>query len=117
MTLRGRLYPAQLHCPTNVSIHTLCISSNPQNIRYPCVESVMDGSLFQPHVHDIYVHVSCPQQILFRVFFKRHVMLRYNSKFDLQGDIDIMQVASQNKQLVVNLRTSDRRIADAVVQA
>lgn len=76
----------------------------------------MSGSPLQPHVHDIYVRVSRPRPILFRVFFKRHVMLPRNVKFNLQGDIIVMRVASRNRQSVVNLRTSDRHIADAVVR-
>lgn len=75
----------------------------------------MDGSHFQPHVHDIYVRVFRPRPILFRVFFKRHTMLRYNTKLNLQGDIIVMRVAAHNRQSVVNLRTSDQRIVDAIV--
>jgi hypothetical protein len=76
----------------------------------------MDGSPFQPYVHDVYVHISYPRPMLFRVFFKRHVMLPHNAELDLQGDIIIMRVASRNRHSVVNLRTPDRRVADAVIQ-
>lgn len=93
------------------------MSSNPQSIRYPCVESVMDGSLLQAHVHDIYVRVPRqPRSILFRVFFKRHAMLPRDSNLNLQGDIVIMRVASRNKQSVVNMRSSDRHLADDVLR-
>lgn len=76
----------------------------------------MEGSSLQPHIHDVYVRVSRPRPILFRVFFKRHVLLPHNPKLDLRGDVVVMRVASRNRQSVVNLRTSDRRIADAVLR-
>lgn len=93
------------------------MSSNPQSIRYPCVESVMDGALLQAHVHDIYVRVlRQSRSILFRVFFKRHAMLPRDPNLNLQGDIVIMRVASRNKQSVVNMRSSDRHLADDVLR-
>lgn len=116
VSLRARLYSPRLNHPTNISIHAHCTTSNPQNIRYPCVESVMDGSPLQSYIHDIYVRVSRPRPVLFRIFFKRHIMLPHNTKLNLQGDIIIMRVASRNRHSVVNIRTSDRHIIDAVLQ-
>lgn len=111
--LRGRLYSARQQSPKTVSIYATCCSADPQNFRFPCLEGIIEGSHVQPFIHDIYV---LHRSTLFRVFFKRHTMLPYNKQLGIQGDVVVMRVASRNRHSVVNLRPSDRRIADLILR-
>lgn len=115
--LRSRLYSTQNSFPKTIFIHARCATSDPQNLRYPCIEGVLEDAVVQSHVHDIYVRVLDKKtSSIFRVFFKRHVVLPRNACADLQGDVVIMRVASRNRDSVVNLRSSDMRLADFVLR-
>ncbi|KAJ7190013.1 hypothetical protein B0H12DRAFT_1246480 [Mycena haematopus] len=118
--ITGRLYGAH-HRATSVSVPARCSSTNARDPRVPIVESVMGQSYLQPYVHDVVVLVThrCSDDRItnswFRIFFKRHVHLSYNWRLDLKGDIMVMRIASKNRQSVVNLRSSDAKIADFIV--
>ncbi|KAJ7635922.1 hypothetical protein B0H17DRAFT_1217191 [Mycena rosella] len=114
--LRSLLYPASV-TPAFISAHTRCRGSDPQALRYPCVESVLDCAAFQPHVHDLYVTVKHGRHTSrFRLFFKRHIRLPDNPNVGIRGDLLIMRVASRNEASVVNMRLSDRKLVDYVVK-
>ncbi|KAJ7083523.1 hypothetical protein C8R44DRAFT_753382 [Mycena epipterygia] len=117
--LKARLYPARGR-RSFVAVHVLCPRTQP---RYPCVESVMNFEGIQAFVHDVHVHVLHRLPTgrfvfsVFRCFYKRHMRLPRNHDLDVQGDVVIMRVASKNFQSVVNMRGSDRQIADFVAEA
>lgn len=113
--LRARLYSTGNTSPKSVMVHARCSSaSNPQGVRYPCLEDVIDGGAFQPHTHDIFIciHTSNHRSTLFHVFFKRHMSLSPNDQLGIHGDLVVMRVASTDVDSVVNLRLSDACIID-----
>ncbi|KAJ7655787.1 hypothetical protein DFH06DRAFT_1329224 [Mycena polygramma] len=115
--LRARLYAASAPAPQLPTVHTRCQTTDPQDLRFPCVESILDCGGVQPHVHDIIVVLKHGRRTTrFRVFFKRHVRLPLNPHANLQGDILIMRMASSNPHSVVNLRSGDTRLADFVLR-
>ena len=115
MFLCCRLY--QPMSPKNVTVHTRCASPNPQSPHYPCVERALDYPKVQSHVHDVYVAVKHGRIITpFRVFFKRHTMLPLSGYLGVHGDVLIMRVASRNNASVVNMRSTDGRLADYVAE-
>ncbi|KAJ7500681.1 hypothetical protein B0H11DRAFT_1628449, partial [Mycena galericulata] len=77
--LLSRLYSTSESSPISVPVHARCVSSNPQDLRFPCVESILDGSAIQAHIHDIRVVLKHGRRTThFRAFFKRHVRLPAN---------------------------------------
>ncbi|KAF9555248.1 hypothetical protein CPC08DRAFT_726520 [Agrocybe pediades] len=116
--LRCRLYSSTLNKPASTTAHAKCISQNPQDIRYPCMEDILGGGHFQPHTHDIFVRIPLQRKrtALFRVFFKRHVSLQLNRQLGIRGDLVVMRVASKNKHSVVNMRCSDDQLVDAALR-
>ncbi|KAJ7100531.1 hypothetical protein C8R44DRAFT_888340 [Mycena epipterygia] len=114
-SLRSRLYSTSDALPTAIRVLTRCSSTNLQDLRYPCVESVLDSAGVQPHVHDIHVVFKHGRRIThFRAFFKRHVNLPANPHVDIRGELLIMRIASHNDNSVVNIRPGDRKLADYV---
>ena len=117
MKLRGRLYPAGASSGRNVTVWTRGLALRPQVTRYAYVELVMDFSALQSHVHDIFVRFSHRQKTtIFRVFFKRHISLPFNTHLGIYGDVVVMRASQSNEDSVVNLRTSDRRISDRILR-
>ena len=115
--LKGRLYSTKLPFPRNVDIRAQGLSSKPQLPRYPFIESVMDFCPLQSHIHDVFVHfVYRGKLTTFRVFFKRHILLPINPRLGIHGDIVVMRVAASNRDSVVNLRPSDFRVADKLLE-
>ncbi|KAJ7807508.1 hypothetical protein B0H14DRAFT_3483164 [Mycena olivaceomarginata] len=113
----ARLYPASRKAPMAVQVHTHCSAPNPQLLRFACVESVLDDSAVQSHVHDIAVTVrDGPNTSHFRVFFKRHVLLPASKSLRIQGDLLVMRVASRNEHSVVNMRAGDCRLSAFVTR-
>ncbi|KAJ7475538.1 hypothetical protein B0H11DRAFT_1917718 [Mycena galericulata] len=110
--LKARLYPA-VGRRSFVPVHVLCPRSNPQQDRYPCVESVMDSANIQAFIHDVPVTVlrqlPTGRVILsvFRCYFKRHKRLPHNHALNLKGDVLVMRVAAKNFFSVMNMRGSD----------
>ncbi|KAJ7039718.1 hypothetical protein C8F04DRAFT_1254546 [Mycena alexandri] len=82
----------------------------------PGVDSVLDGGILQPHIHDIGIVLRHGRRTShFRVYFKRHTYLPANGNFhNIKGDVLVMRVASQNPSSVVNLRSGDHRLADFI---
>jgi hypothetical protein len=113
--LHGHLYSARNGSPKTISVLARCSSSDPQSLRYPCIESVFDDPILQSHIHDIYIHIVHIRSIRFRVFLKRHMLLPYNPYLGIQGDALVMRVAAHNKDSVVNLRPSDNRLMDSIL--
>ncbi|KAJ7668577.1 hypothetical protein DFH06DRAFT_1126058 [Mycena polygramma] len=109
--------------PVLVPVHVRCASSDPQDARFPFVEAVMGHSLLQPRIHDIYVFVfylgnnGRRTRARFRLFCKRHARLPKDLRHDVKGDLVIMRVASHGLSSVVNLRPSDARLTDHIVQS
>ncbi|KAJ7207283.1 hypothetical protein B0H12DRAFT_1243168 [Mycena haematopus] len=115
--LRSRLYPTWSSSPSTVTVHTRCRSVDPQDTRFACVESVLDGAGVQPHVHDVCIILKHGRRTThFRAFFKRHVHLPHNTYLNIKGDLLIMRVASANQNSVVNMRPGDQRLADFVAR-
>lgn len=112
-TLRSRIYSPCFNAPTTILVDVRCKSADPQDFRYPKVESFLDYPVLQPYVHDIYIRVRYNRTTAtFRIFFKRHMLLPLNPHLNLQGDILVMRVASQNRHSVVNMRSIDTRLVD-----
>ncbi|KAJ6565165.1 hypothetical protein DFH09DRAFT_848742, partial [Mycena vulgaris] len=86
--------------------------------RHPCVEGVMDFASTQPFIHDVGVNVlhqlSSGRIVIssFRCYFKRHKRLPHNCALGVQGDLVIMRTARKDSFSVVNMRGSDREVAD-----
>lgn len=116
--LRSCLYLSTSSTPKSTKIYVKCVSSNPQDIRYPCLEDILNGGEFQPHTHDIFVRIRLGprRSALFRIFFKRHVLLSPNHQIGIHGDLAVMRVASQNIHSVVNMRSSDDRYVDSALR-
>ncbi|KAJ6498489.1 hypothetical protein C8R47DRAFT_1068765 [Mycena vitilis] len=115
--LRARLYAASATVPRTISIHTRCRTTDPQDVRYPVVEGVLDGACIQPYVHDIPVELKHGRRTThFRVFFKRHRYLADNALLHLKGDLIVMRVSATNPDSVVNLRSGDFRLTDYVAK-
>ncbi|KAJ7467387.1 hypothetical protein B0H11DRAFT_2239380 [Mycena galericulata] len=74
-----------------------------------------------PSIHDVPVTVlrrlPSGRVVLsvFRCYFKRHKRLPHNHALNLKGDVLVMRVAAKNFFSVVNMRGSDREVADFVV--
>ncbi|KAJ6546133.1 hypothetical protein B0H10DRAFT_1969735 [Mycena sp. CBHHK59/15] len=114
--LRSRLYPTSGTSPTTVKVHTRAGTTDPQDNRFTCVESVFDGAAVQPHIHDVHIVLKHGRHTShFRVFFKCHVRLPANPHLlHIRGDLLIMRIASRNAKSVVNMRPSDQKLADFV---
>lgn len=114
--IRSRLYSSYDANPRNILVHSR-ISPSPRGPRYPCVEDVLDSSLIQSHIHDCFLRLSVHRhEVLFQIFFKRHVRLPRNKMLSIKGDLLIMRVSMKNKGSVVNLRSSDVPLLDRSMQ-
>ncbi|KAJ7612056.1 hypothetical protein DFH06DRAFT_1147407 [Mycena polygramma] len=117
VSLRSRLYAASATAPRTIAIQTRCLSADPQDVRYPIVEGILDGVPMQPHVHDVVVELKHGRRTThFRVFFKRHRYLADNVLLDIKGDLVVMRVSATNPGSVVNLRSGDSRLIDYVTK-
>ncbi|KAJ7891472.1 hypothetical protein B0H13DRAFT_2340563 [Mycena leptocephala] len=118
----ARIYRA--HRPAApVLVYTRCTSANPQDDCTPFVETVIGHQALQPHIHDVSVYViyrACNGRFVtsrFRVFYKRHTRLPYNWRLNLKGDIVVMRTSAKNPFSVVNLRPSDHKVADFIIES
>ncbi|KAF8573979.1 hypothetical protein K439DRAFT_1373777, partial [Ramaria rubella] len=107
------LRPRQIHVPMRCS-------SNSSRRRYPFVESVFEGAVVQPYIHDCLVYVVEGRHTYhFRIFFKRHCRLLVNQAVHptngmaFRGDVLVMRVGQQNE--LVNMRGRDTIVADWVI--
>lgn len=115
VTLRAHLYSAKGHMPKVVPVTVTCTTADPQSLRYPVLEDIIAGGAFQPYIHDIFVKRDRRRSTLFRIFFKRHVLLHPNRQLGIHGDVVVMRVATRNRDSVVNLRSSDHHLVDAIL--
>lgn len=51
------------------------------------------------------------------MFYKRHTRLLYNWRLNLKGDIVVMRTSAKNPFSVVNLRPSDHKVADFIIES
>ncbi|KAJ6491080.1 hypothetical protein C8R45DRAFT_1096606 [Mycena sanguinolenta] len=122
--IMARLYPTHRRA---VSVAVPARSSSTdrlKHVRLPLVESVMNQCVLQPCVHDISVlvlHRPGPANRFgvstFRLFLKRHARLLHNRRLDLKGDIVIMRVGSRNRRSYVDLRSTDTKITDFIIES
>ncbi|KAJ7087577.1 hypothetical protein B0H15DRAFT_781268, partial [Mycena belliarum] len=114
--LRSRLYSTVSAAPTFTAVFTRS-RTNPNGLRFPCVESIFNHFGLQPYIHDIEVELKHGRRTsIFRAFFKRHVRLPPNPTVAIKGDLLLMRVGSRNENLVVNLRKGDRQLADYIAK-
>jgi hypothetical protein len=126
--LRGRLFPVSPSGPRTVSVmaRTMKLSSG-KEIRFPIVESVMDGSTTQPYIHDTTVTIILGTRgstsIRFDVFYRRHERLPLNrsiqervsrdNRYVLRGDLLVMKLGSGDRgDRVVSMSPTDVLMAD-----
>ncbi|KAF8575250.1 hypothetical protein K439DRAFT_1370369 [Ramaria rubella] len=86
------LRPWQIHVPT-------CCSSNSSCRHYPFVESIFEGAVVQPYIHDCLVYVIKGRHTYhFCIFFKSHFHLLVNQAahptngMAFHGDVLVMRV-------------------------
>ncbi|KAJ7135178.1 hypothetical protein C8R43DRAFT_1132728 [Mycena crocata] len=110
--LRALLYNTSAATPRYVSVLARALTLEPDDTRFPCVESIMSSMHLQPHTHDVLVALRHGSKTsTFKIFFKRHQTLTKNAVFvSVGGEILAMRVAARNNNSVVNLRTGDRRL-------
>ncbi|KAF8224623.1 hypothetical protein L208DRAFT_1310127, partial [Tricholoma matsutake] len=88
---------------------------------YPYVESVFEGAVLQPYIHDctITVHEGHHSYCL-SVFFKRHCRLQPNQSLHClwgashRGDVVVMRIGSNG--CYVNMRDRDTILSDWFMQ-
>ncbi|KAJ7833896.1 hypothetical protein B0H13DRAFT_1552846, partial [Mycena leptocephala] len=77
--LRARLYSASTTSATTIHVHTRSQSTDPQDLRFPIVEGVLDCGAVQAHMHDVDIVLKHGRRTTrLRAFFKRHVRLPAN---------------------------------------
>ncbi|KAJ7102636.1 hypothetical protein B0H15DRAFT_796057 [Mycena belliarum] len=94
-------------------------SSNPDTSRYPLVESNFSDAARQPWIHDFIVRLEHGRKTTrLRIFMKRGQALTPNAYANsIKGDVIMMRVAARDCTSVVNMRSTDSRLADFVFQA
>ncbi|KAF8592422.1 hypothetical protein K439DRAFT_1261803, partial [Ramaria rubella] len=76
--LRSHLYSASEPKSRQVTVPTRCIT-HMSAVCYPFTESVFEGTILQPYIHDCVVRVQeGPHISRFRIFFKCHCWLPVN---------------------------------------
>ncbi|KAJ7435335.1 hypothetical protein B0H11DRAFT_1937639 [Mycena galericulata] len=117
--LRSRHYSTSHHAPRFASTPTQIEYSNPDASRYPLVESNFCDAARQPWIHDFNVQLRHGRKLSrFRIFMKRGKALTPNACANtIAGDVVIMRVAARDDTSVVNMRSTDSRIADYVFHA
>jgi hypothetical protein len=82
------------------------------------VETHFDDASNQPWIHDFIIKLTHGQKVsCFRLFMKRGKVLAANGCAEIAGDVVIMRVAASDSASVVNLRSTDVRVADYVFNA
>ncbi|KAJ7302701.1 hypothetical protein DFH08DRAFT_826443 [Mycena albidolilacea] len=115
--LRSRHYTTSHNAPRVAATPTHVEKSN-TNARYPLVETHFDNASNQPWIHDFIIKLTHGQKVShFRLFMKRGKVLAANGCAEIAGDVVIMRVAASDSASVVNLRSTDARVADYVFNA
>ncbi|KAJ7914744.1 hypothetical protein B0H13DRAFT_2325065 [Mycena leptocephala] len=117
--LRCRHYSTSHNTPRFAFTPTHIEYCKPDASRYPLVESIFSDAAHQPWIHDFNVRLQHGQKISrFRIFMKRGKALNANACANtIAGDVVIMRVAAHDTTSVVNMRSTDSRIADYVFHA
>ncbi|KAJ7163650.1 hypothetical protein C8R46DRAFT_1221070 [Mycena filopes] len=112
--IRSRHYSTIHQAPRFTSTPTQIERSVPNASRYPLVEANFSDAASQPWIHDFFVKLEHGGKISrFRVFVKRGKALNPNACADtIVGDVVLMRVAAHNNSAVVNMRSTDWRLAD-----
>ncbi|KAJ6596606.1 hypothetical protein B0H10DRAFT_2227262 [Mycena sp. CBHHK59/15] len=114
--LRCRHYSTSHATPRFAFTPTHIELSNPTASRYPLVESNFPDASRQPWIHDFIVQLQHGTKVSrFRIFMKRGKALSPNACANIiGGDVVIMRVATCDSTSVVNMCSTDSRIADYV---
>ncbi|KAJ6543229.1 hypothetical protein DFH09DRAFT_1088922 [Mycena vulgaris] len=117
--LRSRHYSTSHHAPRFASTPTNIESTGTHASRYPLVESNFSDAARQPGIHDFNVQLQHGKKVTrFRIFMKRGRALNANTcANNIAGDVVIMRVAARDIKSVVNMRSTDSRVADYVFHA
>ncbi|TDL13400.1 hypothetical protein BD410DRAFT_735453, partial [Rickenella mellea] len=112
-----RLYSSKATRPGPANIAVRCTDGTRKGLQYANVESMLDGAVLQPYIHDCVVTVhELGVKHRFAVYFKRHIRLPINTSINgngaFRGDVVVMRVSAANTQSVVNLRGRDASLAD-----
>ncbi|KAJ6550114.1 hypothetical protein B0H19DRAFT_1264977 [Mycena capillaripes] len=112
--LRSRHYSTSHPVPRFSSTPTHIES--PDAAQYPLVESNFSDAARQPWIHDFNVQLQHGHRVSrFCIFMKRGKALAPNACANiLSGDVVIMRLAARDSTSVVNMRSTDSRIADYV---
>ncbi|KAJ7106726.1 hypothetical protein C8R44DRAFT_885990 [Mycena epipterygia] len=117
--LRSRHYSTSHHAPRFASTPTNIERTNPDGSQYPLVESNFSDAALQAWIHDFTVQLQHGKKVSrFRIFMKRGKALQPNACSNIvAGDVVIMRVAARDGKSVVNMRSTDSRVADYVFHA
>ncbi|KAJ7105939.1 hypothetical protein C8R44DRAFT_745595 [Mycena epipterygia] len=117
--LCSRHYSTSHHAPRFASTPTNIERADPHASRYPLVESNFSDTAHQPWIHDFKVQLQHGKKVSrFRIFMKRGKALNANACANIiAGDVVIMRVAARDNKSVVNMRSTDSRVADYVFHA
>ncbi|KAJ6553680.1 hypothetical protein B0H10DRAFT_1960478 [Mycena sp. CBHHK59/15] len=115
-TLRSRHYSTSHNAPRFVSTPTN-IESDVS--RYPLVESNFSDAAHQPWIHDFKIKLQHGKKLSrFHIFMKRGKALDPNACANtIAGDVVIMRAAARDSNSVVNMRSTDSRVADYIFYA
>ncbi|KAF8578917.1 hypothetical protein K439DRAFT_1360845, partial [Ramaria rubella] len=96
--LRSRIYSVKDLRPRQIHVPTRC-SRNSSHRCYPFVESVFEGAMVQPSIHDCLVYIVEGRHTYhFHIFFKCHFRLLVNQAVHptngmaFCGDVLVMRV-------------------------
>ncbi|KAJ6619634.1 hypothetical protein B0H10DRAFT_1946683 [Mycena sp. CBHHK59/15] len=111
--LRSRHYSTSHNTPRFVSTPTNIESDASQ---YPLVESNFSDAAHQPWIHDFKIKLQHGKKLsCFRIFMKRGKALVPNACANtITGDVVIMRAAAHDSNSIVNMRSTDSRVADYI---
>jgi hypothetical protein len=117
--IRSRHYSTSHNAPRFAFTPTHVERSDPDVSRYPFVESNFSDAARQPWIHDFNIKLQHGnKESRFRLFMKRGKVLNPNAcAGTIVGDVVLMRAAVRDSKSVVNMRSTDSRIADFVFHA
>ncbi|KAJ7019622.1 hypothetical protein C8F04DRAFT_1197541 [Mycena alexandri] len=119
--LRSRHYSTTQQTPRFASTPTQIEPPNPnpgiKSKRRPLVEAHFSDGARQPFIHDFRVQLKHGRKIShFCIFLKRGMVLSPNACTDVvAGDVVVMRVGTKDPKNLVNMRATDRVMADFVL--
>ncbi|KAJ6552408.1 hypothetical protein DFH09DRAFT_1319161 [Mycena vulgaris] len=114
--LRSRHYSTSHYAPRFACTPT---HIDPDASCYPLVESNFSDAAHQPWFHDFKVQLQHGKKVSrFRIFMKRGKALNPNTcDNSIAGDVVIMRVTARDRESVVNMCSTDSRVADYIFHA